>query len=112
MWYYNQYIEDQESNFISSRNFVEYNASFTNPEAVSKIKEARDKAIIVSDKSFNAGLETFFGRSIEEHKPDNAKNNTTKVDLKNVISAYNKINKKNDNKAVVDYKHWLDSKLE
>lgn len=115
MWYYNQYMEDQESSFISNRNFVEYNASFTNPEAVSKIKEAREKAVTVPDSMFNAGLKTFFGREIGNVDVENRDKNHVDVNPSAAIERYNKIVKSNEEVStdtVLNYKYWLDSKLE
>jgi hypothetical protein len=93
---------------------VEYNASFTNPEAVSKIREAREKAIKVSSKEFDAGLSYLFGRSIGD-LPKQSNSEMCKVDTAKAIESYNAMKKAQNtitHETALNYKHWLNSDLE
>ncbi|MDB2481588.1 hypothetical protein N9W84_00310 [bacterium] len=42
LWYSEMFALDRKDNFELLRDFVEYNASFMNPESVSKIRNMRD----------------------------------------------------------------------
>ena len=59
--------KDQADEFDSKLNFVEYLASFTNPEAVQKIKDGRGKKIgMDTDKEFSDMLKKKFGRQLAD----------------------------------------------
>lgn len=64
MWYYNHMLEDSKEKFESRRDMVEYHASFIEPEAVQKIRKARENAVEVTHEDFTAGIEQTFGRKI------------------------------------------------
>lgn len=40
LWYFHNDSKDQEERFERNRNFVEYHASFIEPQAVKRIQEA------------------------------------------------------------------------
>ena len=42
LWYFEMLERDRQDKFEWWREFVEYNASFMNPESVKKLREARD----------------------------------------------------------------------
>jgi poly(3-hydroxyalkanoate) synthetase len=61
-------MKDKEETFDRTRDFIEYNASFMEPEVVRKVKDAREKSVNVDTDSFNEGLERLFGRRLDEKK--------------------------------------------
>ena len=95
---------------------VEYQASFVEPEAVRKIREARDESVKVPDKEFTAGIEYFFGRKISlPDKPQHGSISST-VDPKTAESLSNAYKQKQTQAAnptrAVDSRHWLNLDLE
>jgi DNA-binding transcriptional regulator GbsR (MarR family) len=111
LWYYYNFIQDREEKFEFNRDMVEYHASFIEPEAVRKIRNAREQSIEVSEDQFMSGLEQIFGHRISDkaERPKNQKMH--KADVKKMLSEY-----KSAQKEVItngqNYKDWLDMKLE
>jgi hypothetical protein len=64
LWYSAQFAADDKEQFELLRNMAEYNASFWNPEGVDQIRQAREKAFVVSDKDFSKQIEAAFGRKL------------------------------------------------
>ena len=64
LWYFYHFLEDRKEGFEHDRDMVEYQASFVEPEAVRKIREAREQSVKVPDKEFTAGIESMFGRKV------------------------------------------------
>lgn len=116
MWYFYQYMEDQDEQFNTGRDLVEYNASFIEPEAVRKIREARDNSVNVPDEDFVAGIEHVFGRKI--NLPDDKKSTgeVIGIDVETAMrkaERYSKTQNSNKKKAnTIDYTHWLGIDLE
>lgn len=108
LWYFNNFMKDREEEFISRRDLVEYLASFIEPEAVRKIKQAREKAVQVSDKDFSFGIEKMFGRKISSEKRDATEMHN--IDLTNNIMEYKFYKEKSNSKS--NFKDWLYFDLE
>ena len=109
LWYYHNFITDGNEKFEHDRDIIEYHASFIEPEAVRKIREARDQAIMVPDAEFMGGLEQMFGRALgSAERPKETEIN--KVNIGKVLSEYKQLqpNKLNG----FSYKEWLNIKLE
>jgi hypothetical protein len=70
LWYFFNDQEDQQEDFETRRDFVEYHASFIEPQAVGKIKEKRDGKATVGDASFENTIKSVFGRDAELGKID------------------------------------------
>jgi hypothetical protein len=64
LWYSAQFAADDQDQFELLRDIAEYNASFWNPEGVNQVRQAREKAIVVSDKDFAKQVEETFGRKL------------------------------------------------
>ncbi|MFA5023436.1 MAG: hypothetical protein WC523_00565 [Patescibacteria group bacterium] len=110
LWYYHNFIKDRDEKFEENRDMVEYHASFIEPEAVRKIKEAREQAVEVPDEQFISGIEQMFGRSLPSVKNQQEKE-MHKVDIGKVLDNYNNI-KKSDVPKEISYKDWLNMDLE
>jgi hypothetical protein len=67
LWYYHNHAKDQEEEFERSRDFVEYHASFIEPKAVQKIREARSggDSGVITDTNFVESVKGIFGREVE-----------------------------------------------
>lgn len=114
MWYYYNSAEDENEKFELNRDLVEYHASFIEPEAVKKIREAREQKIELSNDQFNAGLERVFGRGINPSSQGSSDEVQT-VDVASAISNYKNLVRSQKNaidRKGLDYKHWLNSNLE
>jgi hypothetical protein len=73
LWYFYNYAQDDVEEFERSRDFVEYHASFIEPQAVKKIRETRDKsqaAATVSDDNFENSVKNIFGREVVLGRPE------------------------------------------
>jgi len=103
-------MEDEKESFETERDLVEYNASFVEPEAVRKIREAREKAIIIPEEQFMSGIEKMFGRPLNiKERPQEQE--MQKADLGQILDRYSQ--KKDDSaQAVSSYKDWLNINLE
>lgn len=73
LWYFHNAVEDDNAEFDRFRDFVEYNASFIEPEVVKSIIEDRknengDGAGAVAsntDEEFASNIEELFGKKLE-----------------------------------------------
>lgn len=63
-WYQVQLNLDEEEEFELLRYMAEYNAMFTNPDGVRKVREARDTAVSVPDGQFEDTIKELFGREL------------------------------------------------
>ncbi len=77
IWYHTQIAEDEKDDFELLRYMEEYNAMFTNPDGVQRIREARENTVGVPDEQFNKTVKELFGRDM----PDS----TDKDDVKNML---------------------------
>ena len=106
-------MEDRDEEFERRRDLVEYHASFIEPEAVKKIREARSKALEIPEDEFALGLERRFGHVF--NAPRKPSGTIESVDPTEAISKYKSskkfVEKEIDRKGL-NYKHWLDSDLE
>lgn len=118
LWYYYNLIEDRDDEFNQQRDFVEYHASFIEPDAVRKIREAREESVEVPHEEFVAGIEYFFGREIKLPKERRKGSETVSLDPKSAIKHADNYRQeqvsKNNMKALqtIDYRYWLDLNLE
>lgn len=55
---------DEQKEFESKRDFIEYHASFVAPQAVKQIKDSRDNMVGISDDNFIDNIEGIFGRKV------------------------------------------------
>jgi hypothetical protein len=93
MWYFYNFLKDQEEDFEGKRDFVEYHASFIEPQVVKKIKDERegksdDKTVKVSDDDFTRGLKSLFGRDVDLNT---AKERSEQEEKNNLNSALNTV---------------------
>lgn len=116
LWYFYNFLEDRKESFEHDRDMVEYQASFVEPEAVRKIREARDESVKVPDKEFIAGIEYFFGRKI--NLPDKPQSGTVSSTMdprmaEGMSNSYKQAQVQAANPArAVDSRHWLNLDLE
>ncbi len=105
LWYYNNVVEDNKESFEHHRDMVEYLASFMEPEAVRKIKESRENAVLVPEEEFVKGIESIFGRKINlpsEKRGSSVKSTNPESAIKNFKNPIKNINAK----------YWVDFDLE
>ena len=116
MWYFYNFMEDRDSEFTDRRDLIEYHASFIEPEAVGKVREARDSSVDVPHDEFVDGIEHFFGRKIGISQEKRKGGATVSVDPKQAIKESNEFKKEQDNSnaqaAKLDYAHGLKIDLE
>ena len=118
LWYYHNYLEDKDEQFITQRDFVEYHASFIEPESVRKIREAREESVEVPHEEFIGGIEYFFGRKIGITKERRKGSETRSIDPKTAImnsDNYKRVQtteRKEQSQRVLDYKFWTNLDLE
>lgn len=67
-WFHAMILQDEKEEYEEKLNMVEYLASFSNPEAVRKIRSDRRTAKIVSDTDFAQVLKTEFGKEAPEFR--------------------------------------------
>ena len=109
LWYYHNQMQDREERFEFDRDMIEYHASFIEPEAVRKIRNAREQSIAVNEDQFMSGLEQIFGRKLGQvERPKDQK--MQKADIKKILSEYKSIQK--EDVKPMNYKDWLNVKLE
>jgi len=90
---------------------VEYNASFIEPEAVRKIREARDQAVEVPEEQFMSGINQIFGKPlVYGERPKEMKMH--KVDLNKALNEYQEIQKSHEKPKGIAYKDWAKMSLE
>lgn len=64
IWYEMQMTLDEKDRYELYRDMAEYNAMFSNPEGVEKMREARQNTFTTSNEDFESTLKTTFGRGI------------------------------------------------
>lgn len=111
MWYFHNFMKDEEETFIKERNMTEYHLSFVNPEVVQKIRKEREQIAPEEEGAFLKGVEKLFGRSIKLGDTE-AIEGDLNIDLDEVnkmmknLAYANKIDKNRN------YRHWVDLDLE
>lgn len=68
LWYFHNFVKDNEDRFDFQRNLIEYHAGFLAPDAVMRVRkrrEGKDKPIVVSNEQFNKNLSDMFGRDLQ-----------------------------------------------
>ena len=112
-WYLYNVIEDQDEEFKSKRNLIEYQVSFSEPEMINKIRKQREDAenTTKKDNQFASTLKNLFGRDTtfagkpnfsETHEVDDILKRIDEFDAQKKIQA----------KTAYNYVDWLDFKLE
>jgi len=111
LWYYNNVIEDRNEKFESNRDMVEYHASFIEPEAVRKIRDARDQTVTVPEEQFVSGIEQIFGRSLPVDIDRPKEKEIQRADVGKLLAEY-KNTKNSEMPKGLSYKDWLNVNLE
>lgn len=68
-WMYAMILQDEKEDYEEKLEFVEYLASFHNPEAVMKVKHDRRAAKFTNDNEFMDLVQTISGRGGPEFMP-------------------------------------------
>lgn len=108
------FIKDQEEEFNLQRDFVEYHASFIEPQAVQKIRESRKKAIEIDDGEFATSVKNIFGRELPNAKKPGIENTEShNVNINDVMKVIEENKNKDRNKDdSFNYKYWTQVNLE
>lgn len=61
-WVHTMVLQDDKEAYDEKLSFIEYLASFSNPEGVKKVREDRKRAKFVSDDDFKLLTRELFGR--------------------------------------------------
>lgn len=114
LWYYYNLIEDDEKAYTGQRDLVEYHASFIEPEAVRKIREAREESVEVPHDEFVAGIEYFFGKKINlsRNKRKGAEMHTVVSPGVGARSYKQQKERAKKERKPIDYESWLNMSLE
>lgn len=78
-------MKDKDENFEQQRDFIEYHASFIEPQAVKKIREARERSIELNDDEFSKNVSEMFGRDIKLERPNGVEKKVHTVDMNQVL---------------------------
>ena len=73
MWYFYNYAKDQDDDFSNKRDLVEYLASFSEPQAVKKVRDLRagkEQSERHVDDNISGTLERMFGKAVKFKDPD------------------------------------------
>jgi hypothetical protein len=108
LWYMHNFIKDQEEEFNLSRDFIEYHASFIEPQAVQKIRDGRKKSVEIDDTEFETSIKNIFGRALPNAKvPVGEDNKSHSVNMGEIMKAVDEHKNKEKNKdPTFNYKHW------
>ena len=68
LWYQIQLALDEKEEFELQRDLVEHNAMFSNPEGVSKVREARKNTYTTPPSEFKDLIKEQFGKDIDFDK--------------------------------------------
>lgn len=112
-WYLYNVVQDQEEEFKSKRNFIEYLASFIEPEAVSRIRKQRNDADANAkkDDNFTNTLKNLFGRGAGfDNKPNFSETHEVK-DILQRIDEYDSF-KQVKSTTAYNYADWINFPLE
>ena len=112
LWYLHNFLKDQEEEFNSHRDFVEYHASFIEPQSVHKIRQARKKAVEVDDSTFAQNVADIFGRPLPNAKKPGIENTQShSVNIGEIMKNMDSMKNKSKDETY-NYKHWAQFKLE
>lgn len=85
LWYFHNFLKDEEEGFKFKRDMVEYHAGFIEPESVKRVRRMREgdeNKIKVTNEAFNSGLKNLFGRDLAGNANENTDNKATLEDYK------------------------------
>jgi len=111
MWYFHNFLKDQDEDFTTNRDFVEYHASFIEPQAVHKIRESRNKAIAVDDNTFAQTVSNVFGRSLPGAKSGIEATESHSINMGEIMNNI-KASRVKPKDPSLNYKYWSQIKLE
>jgi hypothetical protein len=97
---------DNEEKWELLRDVAEHNAAFTNPEGVSKAREARKNSYSMNDEDFNELLDNTFGKRLDEFEMEELNNEDDRET--NVLKLIENIKKHDASK----YKEYIDMDLD
>lgn len=122
MWYYYNYMKDHDDLYTRQRSMLEYHASFTEPERVSKVIENRGKdtnAEVIGttdDAEFNDSIKEIFGRDAGlAPAPKNVEGAGEVHHIRDAVEnmvAYEERKAALANMPAYNYLHWVDFNLE
>lgn len=107
LWYFYNYAQDQDEDFERSRDFIEYHASFIEPQAVKKIREGREHAVTASDQNFEESVKQLFGREVKLERPEGSDRAIQSVDPQQVMSNLRAANQK-ETSELLKAEYWKD----
>ena len=112
-WYLYNVIEDQDEEFKSKRNLIEYQVSFSEPEMINKVRKQREDAESTTkkDTQFANTLKNIFGRDTNFASKPNFSETHEVNDILQRIDEFDS-QKKIQAKTAYNYADWLDFKLE
>lgn len=106
-------MKDEEDDFISKRDMVEYQTSFTAPEVVKKVRKIREETISVVESSFLKGVEKFFGRPINIGDASGAiEGDIHNLDLDEITRRMKAIERDKNRDPSKNYRYWATINLE
>jgi hypothetical protein len=108
LWYFHNFMKDQEEDFTAERDMVEYHVSFTEPDIVKKVRKIREETVQVEDASFYKGVEKMFGRSIDPTgSSQSIEGGIHDIDLNEVMrNMQNTKYRESNNDPSLNYRHW------
>ena len=114
LWYFHNFLKDQDEDFEYKRNFIEYHASFIEPEAVKKIRESREKSVSLSDNEFSDVLRNTFGRGLTGEIKGAHESQIHNVNIGDILNNISNIKYRQRIKhdKTMNYRHWSDINLE
>ena len=116
LWYFYNFIKDQDEEFTTQRSLLEYHAAFSEPEMVSRVRKTRESSEKAkTDKDFAKTVKSLFGRDLNLPgiKSTESKMELTEVgNLLDKISVYDGEQKAMKTKTKFNFQHWADINLE
>lgn len=120
LWYYYNYLKDQEDNFTRDRSLLEYHVSFLEPELVNKIVKDRnidgesDEPVIgtTDDAAFNVSIGRLFGRNPNLGESKETYEIHEVSDMLDRISEYEQTVEAQKDAPLYNYRYWAEFDLE
>jgi len=113
LWYFHNFIKDEEEDFKSRRDMTEYHLSFVAPDVVQKIRKDRDETKPEEEAAFLKGVEKLFGRAIKVGDSD-ALEGDLNIDLDKIDDYMNNVRSINYLKGLGkdrNYRYWAEIDL-
>lgn len=121
MWYFHNYIQDQDERMTIQRDMIEYHAGFLAPEMVEHVRNTRNESEAVptegiigttDDQAFADSINAMFGRDPGFGDAAAGEINDVSGNIADRMAEYASLEAERKKTSVYNYQYWANFDLE